>query len=307
MNSNNSKKIISVDLTKADLTEYSSIRSPLLSSNKLGWKNLNFNYFKYGKCETGLHTLEHRTIGLILDRGKVERKLAGKYKLENAVVGSSVIIPSQVEHWSAWQIEGRFAMLSIQPRAIAKIDPNIINPDIVELMPTFAKSQPDPLIYGIGLAIEQHLAANIAANVEGEGLYIEHLSNAIAAHLLQHYCTRKIELKTYSKGLERNKLDRAIEYIQSNLAEKIELKDIAKELDISQYYFSHLFRNSTGISPYQYIIQQRVAKVKRMLRDSQMPLTDIALACGFSSQSQMTLHFRKLNNMTPRKYRRNLS
>ena len=78
MNSNNSKKIVSVDLTKADITEYSSMRSPLLSSNKLGWKNLNFNYFKYGKCETGFHTLKHHTIGLILDRGKVERKLAGK-------------------------------------------------------------------------------------------------------------------------------------------------------------------------------------------------------------------------------------
>ena len=306
MNSNNFKKIISVDLTKPHLAESNNVWSPLASSNKLGWKNLNFNYFKYGKCETSVHTLEHHTIGLILDRAKVERKLAGTYQLENAVVGSSVIIPAQVEHWSAWEIEGRFAMISIEPEAIATIDPNIINPDTIELIPTFAKSQPDSLIYGIGMAIKQHLVANLTSNVKGEGLYIEHLTNAIAAHLVQHYCTREINLKAYSGGLGKNKLARAIDYIQSNLAEKIELKDIAKELDISQYYFCHLFRNSTGISPYQYIIQQRIAKAKRLLKDSQMPLTDIALACGFSSQSQMTMHFRKLNKTTPKKYRRNL-
>ena len=307
MNSGNSKKTVSVDLTKGDLTEYNNLRSPLISSNKLGWEKLNFNYFKYGKCETGFHTLEHHTIGLILDRGEVERKLAGKYKRENAVVGSSVIIPAQVEHWSAWQIEGRFAMLSIKPRALASIDPNVINPDLIELIPTFAKSEPDPLIYGISKAIEQHLASNAAANEKGQGLYIEHLSNAIYAHLLQHYCSRKINLKAYSGGLGKNQLELALEYIDSNLAEKIELKDIAEELDISQYYFSHLFRKSTGISPYQYIIRQRVAKVKQMIRDTEMPLTDIAIACGFSSQSQMTMHFRRLNNVTPKSYRRNLS
>ncbi|MEL6495619.1 MAG: helix-turn-helix domain-containing protein [Cyanobacteria bacterium J06623_7] len=305
----NAPKAILVDLTQSNPIQPDDVRSPLLSSNPLGWQNLNFNYFQYGNCETPLHTFEHHTIGLILDRGRVERKLGAKYQLERAIVGSSVVIPARVEHWSAWEIEGRFAMISLNPHKVANLDPNTINPDTIELIPTFATSQVDPLIYGVGQAIKQHLRLHSATDntyLGGEGLYIEHLTNAIAAHLLQHYCTRQVKLKTYSGGsggLGKQKLALALDYIHGNLAEKIELKDIARELDLSQYYFAHLFRNSTGISPYQYIIQQRVAKAKKLLRDSEKTLIEIALACGFSSQSQMTIHFRKWNLTTPKKYR----
>ena len=298
MNKNNPDRPIVVNLTKS-YPRSNDVRSPLISSNRLGWKKLNFNYFRYGNCETSVHVLENHTIGLILDRGKVERKLNGVYQLETVIPGSVTVIPARVEHWSAWNKIGRFAMLSIAPEAIATIDPNTVNPDLIELIPTFAKSQSDRLIYGIGTAIKHHLETNS----QDEGIYIEHLANALTAHLLQHYCSRKINLKQYANGLAKVKLKQALEYINSNLEESIKLSNIAKELDISQYYFSHLFRQSTGVSPYHYVIQQRVKKAQQLLVDTKMPIADIALACGFGSQSQMTMHFRKLTKTTPRKYR----
>ena len=299
MNNNNFKQPISVDLTEPKYSAVNNEHRPLLSSNLLGWKNFNFNYFRYGNCETPVHVLEHHTIGLILDQGKVERKLNGVYHLETAVPGSTTIIPSRVEHWSAWNIVGRFAMLSISPEAIAKIAPDTVNMDSIELIPTFAKSKPDLLIYGIGMAIKHHLESNPG----NDNLYIEYLTNALSAHLLQHYCSRKINFREYSRGLSSAKLRQAIEYINDNLTESIKLDEIAEEIGISQYYFSHLFRKSTGIPPYQYIIQQRVEKVKRLLINTKMPIADIAFVCGFSSQSQMTLHFRRATGTTPKKYR----
>lgn len=135
-------------------------RSPLVSSYGLGWKDFNFSYFCYGKCETSVHVMQDHAIGLILDQGQIERRLNNIYRLESASVGSVAIIPAQIEHWSAWNIIGRFAMLSIAPKAIAQIDPNTVNPDLIELIPTFATSKPDPLIHGIGIAIKHYLEAN---------------------------------------------------------------------------------------------------------------------------------------------------
>lgn len=299
MNNSDTTEPLLIDLTQQQHSAANEERSPLLSSNSLGWKNLNFNYFRYGNCETPVHCLKHHTIGLILDRGKVERKLDGVYRLETAVRGSATIVPAGIEHWSAWNVVGRFAMLSITTEAIAKLDPDRVNSDSLELIPTFAKSKPDPLIYGIGMAIKNHLASNAT----DEGLYIESLTNALSAHLLQYYCSRRVSFKEYSGGLATEKLKQAVEYVNDNLDRTIRLEELARELDISQYYFSHLFRNSMGVSPYHYIIQQRIAKTARLLVTTKMPIADIALACGFSSQSQMTRHFRKLIGTTPKKYR----
>ena len=299
MSINNSDKPISVNLATSDSCQALESHPPLLSSRQLGWKNLNLNYYRYGNCETHVHTLEHHTIGLILDRGKVERKLDGVYKLETTTVGSVAIIPAQIEHWSAWKGIGRFMMLSILPEAIAQIDPDVVNPDLVELIPTFAKAKPDLLIQGVGMAIKQSLENNLGE----DNFYIEHLSNAIYAHLLQHYCTKKVNFKGYAGGLSSPKLKQAVEYINDNLDKSIKLKDLAVEMNISQYYFSRLFRESIGISPHQYIIKQRVEKAKLLLVNTPLPLADLALKCGFSSQSQMTMHFRKLVGTTPKKYR----
>lgn len=299
MNAKNPEKPISVNLSTSTSSQALNAPPPILSSRQWGWKNLNLNYYCYGNCETPVHVLEHHAIGLILDRGKVERRLDGEYRQETTTVGSVVMIPSQVEHWSAWKGIGRFMMFSILPEAIALIDPDIVNPDLVELIPTFATPQADNLIYGIGMAMKHWLENNPGT----EDIYIEHLTNALYAHLLQQYCSKKVSFKGYAGGLSSIKLKQAIEYINDNLKNKIELKNIAEELDISPYYFARLFRQSLGVSPYKYVIEQRVEKAKRLLTNTQLSLIEIAFQCGFNSQSQMTQHFRKQTGTTPRKYR----
>lgn len=299
MSSSNSSQPIVVNLTIPQSRCQLKGRAPLISSQNLGWKDINFDYYRYGDCETPVHVLEHHAIGLILDRGNVERRLDGKYCLEHTDVGSIAVIPAEVEHWSAWKCIGRFIMFSILPQAIAEIDPETVNPEHVVLVPRFALPEPDYLIQGIGLAIKNYLTANPS----GYGIYIEHLKLALAAHLLQNYCNVKPVFKEYSGGLSPSKLKLVKDYVNDNLATNIKLAELAKLVDLSQYYFGHLFREATGISPYRYIIQQRITKVKRLLKHSKLSLVDIAQNCGFSSQSQMTQHFRKLVGTTPKKYR----
>ena len=273
---------------------------PLLSSHNLGWKNVNFDYFQYDSHEAPTHYPTHHAIVISYQQHNTgERKLDGVFRRERQNPGSVIIVPQGVEHWAAWQEKISFAILSIPPKELAEIAPETVNPEEVELIPTFAQSEPDHLIYSISRAIKLQLEID----PHGCSFYVEHLMNAMSAHLLKNYCTIKPKLKNYDNGLSLYKLKQAIDYINEYLNQELTISDIAKQVNISQYYFSRLFRKSTGFSPYHYVIQQRIAKAKQLIKQSKIPLADIALECGFSSQTKMTLHFRKLTGVTPKKYR----
>ena len=61
-----------------------------------------------------------------------------------------------------------------------------------------------------------------------------------------------------------------------------------------------------GISPYQFVLQQRIKRARQLLKESQMPFIDIALQCGFNSQSHLIRHFKKQTGFTPKQYKRQL-
>ncbi|WP_258001471.1 helix-turn-helix domain-containing protein, partial [Fischerella thermalis] len=61
-------------------------------------------------------------------------------------------------------------------------------------------------------------------------------------------------------------------------------------------------KQSMGIAPYQYVIQQRVEKSKQLLKQGKVTITDIALQCGFANQSHFTKHFRQITGVTPKAY-----
>ena len=278
-------------------------REPLISSMGLGWQNFGFDYYQYGDFKTPLFVSQHHLISLLLDDNiQTERKLDSLLCKEHQSSGSVAMIPAKVEHWCAWKLTARFVIFSITPEALANLAPETINPHKIELIPTFAKPKPDPLIAGIGMTIKQQLEGNL----DNCDFYVEHLKNALLAHLIQNYCTVKHSLKKIGDGLPPYKLKQAIDYINDNLDKQIKLTDIAELIDISQYYFCRLFNESIGVSPYKYVIQQRVAKAKNLIKNSELTLADIAYECGFSSQSQMTQHFRKCVGVTPKVYRNRL-
>jgi AraC family transcriptional regulator len=124
-------------------------------------------------------------------------------------------------------------------------------------------------------------------------------------HLLRHYCSQPLTLRPYEGGLSSYQLRHALDFIHAVLNCDFKLQEIADRLGMSQYYFCRLFKQSMGVSPYQYVLQQRVELAQRLLIEQRTrAICDIALECGFSSQSQMTEHFRRKTGTTPAAYRR---
>ena len=208
--------------------------------------------------------------------------------------------PREMSVWSSMESEVSEAIiLSIEPDLLNRIAKDKIEASSIELQSAIAQS--DILIKSIALNIKVELESQTSDRV-----YVESLFQALLMHLIKNYCTKEYSPTQVTAGLPPYRLKQAIDYIDRHLDTNIKIKDVAKSIGISQYYFCRLFRQSTGITPYRYVIQQRILKAKALIGENQLSLLDIAIECGFSSQSQMTNHFRKLVGTTPKIYRNRL-
>jgi AraC-like DNA-binding protein len=106
-----------------------------------------------------------------------------------------------------------------------------------------------------------------------------------------------------NRGLTHAQQQYVIDYIHTHLDQDLSLVEIAKVINISPTYFASLFKRAIGISPHQYVIQQRVERAKVMLSKTDLAIADIALQVGFSSQSHLTQQFKRRTGMTPKQVR----
>jgi AraC-like DNA-binding protein len=96
-------------------------------------------------------------------------------------------------------------------------------------------------------------------------MYGEALSTALAVQLLREYGAAVLGPKRQSGGLPHEKLVRAVEYIRDQLHTDRTVSGIAQAVYMSPYHFTRLFKESTGQSPYRYVVDARVRKAKELL------------------------------------------
>jgi AraC family transcriptional regulator len=129
------------------------------------------------------------------------------------------------------------------------------------------------------------------------------LGTALAARLVQNYAVRKPgEFK--ASGLSQSQLQRVIDYMRTNLTQDLSILDLATLTSMSESHFSRSFKQSVGISPYQYLMQQRVERAKQLLEKRSISISTIAVDCGFANQTHLTKVFRQMTGMTPKAYQK---
>lgn len=96
----------------------------------------------------------------------------------------------------------------------------------------------------------------------------------------------------------------AAAYIHAHYREPLSLEDITRQIHISKYYFVKLFKQETGMTPYEYLLNYRINKAKELLRTAEAPINQIAGAVGFSSQNNFIKQFKAITGVTPLTYRR---
>ena len=125
----------------------------------------------------------------------------------------------------------------------------------------------------------------------------------LAVNLLRNHATTKPQLPIYEGGLPQRQLMQVLDYIDAHLGQNLKLENLAQLLDMSQFHFSRLFKQSMGLAPYQYLTQQRVERAKQLLKQTDQSIVNIALHCGFNSHSHLSKKFRQITGMTPKSYR----
>lgn len=105
-----------------------------------------------------------------------------------------------------------------------------------------------------------------------------------------------------TQGLSPRPLRQVTDYINARLDQELGLEELAAIAKLSQYHFSRSFKHSTGRSPYQYVIYQRVEQAKQLLKQGEMSISEVAITCGFTHQSHLNRHFKRLTGLTPKAF-----
>jgi AraC family transcriptional regulator len=134
-------------------------------------------------------------------------------------------------------------------------------------------------------------------------LYGESLAVAFAQHLLEQHSNRPQKLRKPPGKLSSQQLKQVIEYVHEHLSEDLSLVDLAEQMNLSAFYFAHLFKNSLSLSPHQYLLQNRVERAKKLIAIAGKPnLTDIGLQVGFYDQAHFTKAFKRVVGIPPKRF-----
>ena len=222
----------------------------------------------------------------------------GKQCTRKIQAGQSFLVSANQPHALDWRQTAELTIFYLHPRFLANAIDESIEEKYLEIDDCSSLIN-DPLIQEVGVFF-RHLCS---LGMADERLYIENLANLLAVYLLKNYLNYNFKSIRCHQGLSQKKLNLVLEYIEANLDNKITLSDLATVAGVGKYYFSRLFKSTTNLTPYNYVLQQRIERAKKLLKFSNMSICDIALECGFGNQSHLAKHFRNLVNVTPMQYR----
>jgi AraC family transcriptional regulator len=93
------------------------------------------------------------------------------------------------------------------------------------------------------------------------------------------------------------------EYVEANLEASLTISELAEVAGLSEFHFARMFKATTGETPHAFVQRHRIGRACELLAATQLPLAEVALTCGFSSQSHFAEAFRKRTGVTPSAYR----
>jgi AraC family transcriptional regulator len=136
-----------------------------------------------------------------------------------------------------------------------------------------------------------------------DSLALSYAGHMMLAHLIGHYSTVGEGGLIARGGLPPRVLRRVEAYIAENLDAPLRISDLADVAGLSEFHFARMFKTSKGEPPHRYVLRLRVEQAKRLMSKTEMEMSEIALACGFGTQSHFSACFRKRTGFTPSAYR----
>jgi AraC family transcriptional regulator len=276
----------------------------LHSSEESAWDGLVVRVYREPREieQLAMPLVSTPTLGLLMSGTMYEeqRELNGPWKGQYLRQGDLFLRPAGRAPY-----EIRWQAISSQPVQILflQLPKDLVSHTIQELAGTATRQVTlaenigfqDPLLMQICLSLWHDLKRQAPA----ETLYLQSIAQLIAVHLLR----RGSPTVENDQTLTRQQMRHVTDFIQAHLDQALSLEQLAQQTGLSPYYFSRMFRQTTGESPHQFVLGRRIELAQQLLTETDASLAQVALQSGFASQSHLSSVFKRRLGLTPRAYR----
>jgi AraC family transcriptional regulator len=245
------------------------------------------------------------TLMLETDGGRIRQRRAGQLFDWVPQAGDISIVPAYTKghcHSEAWT---RRIVVQLQPELLEEVARDAFDSEALNLAVRFA-TRDETLHRLILLLHHEALQQEAAKSGKAETLLMDSLTTALAVQLLRHHARHHIAMQETTcdlcGGLSLRAQRQVVEYIADHLSGDVSLDALAKVVGLSRYHFIRAFKNTMGVTPHRYVVQQRVATAQKLMAAGRLPLREIAQQCGFADQSHFTRQFRRVTGTTPKAF-----
>ena len=274
---------------------------PLIFEKIVQTEKIGVSYVSIQPNHFEEHSDPNLKIGIPLKQTAIHVKWqteTGKQQYQFVKRGCVSIIPPDLPHETWLEQPAEQIIINLTPKLISQAIDDL-NYKQATIVPQWTAK--DKFIEQLGIALQTEFQQGKPTN-----LYVESVSTLLTTHLLRHHsATAKIPTLPSDK-LSSKKLQQVISYLQINLEKSVSLSELAQVVELSTSRFARGFKQTTGISPHQYVLECKIEKAKELLKNPLLSIADISYTLSFSSQSHFTAVFRRFTGATPNNYRKNL-
>ncbi|WP_160111833.1 MULTISPECIES: AraC family transcriptional regulator [Paraburkholderia] len=219
------------------------------------------------------------------------------WRNDAAAPGRMLVLPA--DNTSRWRVTGsrRLLLLTIPSSTVRRILGPAAPDQLTEtFLPLSQSTWEDSFMPPLMTRLWEGTARGHAT----DRLLVDGALTTLVAHLLQLAGALDRPMKYIS--LPNWRLKRIFEYVEAHLHQEIDIAALAEVAGLSVRHFARAFREEVGETPHRWLMAQRTERAMTLLRADQLPLAEIATACGFSSQSHFSKVFRQVTGDTPTRW-----
>jgi len=275
----------------------------LAHSEDVGWRSLHAAIFREAPLHVTESALDHPfLIYHITHPCEVTRKIESARR-ERGLLGPRNICVTPPGAVTEWEHHGHPEILQVYLRrslyeaAVSELYG--CDAAAAEIVPRFGIV--DPLLEQLAIALTDALRNGSVR----DGLYIDTVAQMMAVHLARaHSVQSRPTTLPPTPVVPHQRMRQLIEFIEVNLDQPLTLDAMAGQIGLSPLYLARAFKAAVGQSPHQYVLARRIERAKELLRNTEMPIIDVALSVGFSSQSHLSHWMIRHSGVSPGVYRR---
>src|SRR6266702_4584750 len=245
--------------------------------------------------EPRLWVRPEQVLAMVLRPGSIEIGLRRTELTEFRYIAGEMILPHRHEGKWVGLMNAPHLELSISDAALMATSDEANGEVELRIYRKFA----DPRLGALVAAVHAEMVAGFPSG----RLFLDSIEQAMAVALVSGQAVRHRPVRVSRGGLGPARLRRITDLVHARLENELGLNELAQSVGLSTAHFARMFRKSTGETPHQFVLRQRLERAKAMLRAADARILHVAVACGFKTQQHFAQVFRDVCGISPSGYR----